>query len=337
MDMTDKDFQISVIIPAHNAGQYIERAIQSVLKQTRATDEIIVVDDGSTDGTAETVRRFADNVKLIQQDKAGVSATRNAGIREATCEWIAFLDADDEWLPDYLKMQAELLGRNPHLVWSMANFFTCSCAENRKAPFTATEKAESFLRGKDTVDDCLISYLQDIRGHLDTTLIRKDVLISEGVFDETLPCAEDLDLWWRLAYRHPQAGFIGRPLAVYHLIASESLTKRKIEAAFFINLIRRHLTLSRQNNREKSFEPVAEKTLRLWIRGMLFDARAVDIRRLLNEFYNLYPSWYRMWITLLTAFPHTTAFVCRTLSRIIRTFGLRRRVVAPPGAKKHSA
>jgi glycosyltransferase involved in cell wall biosynthesis len=329
----DKSFHISVVIPAYNAGLFIERAVLSVLAQSRPADEIIVVDDGSRDNTADVVGRFSDKVKLIRQANAGVSAARNAGIHAATGDWIAFLDADDQWLPDYLKTQIELLNRNPHLVWSMANFFTCSCAENRQSPFTAPEKINLFLRGKDTVDDYLTSFQHDIQGHLDTTMIRRDILVSEGVFDESLSVAEDLDLWWRLAYHYPAAGFISEPMAVYNFAASESLTKQTIDVSFYINLIRRHLVLSCQNNRQKDFEPVAEKMLRLWIRGMLFDSRGRDIRRLLNEFPILYPAWYRAWMTLLTVSPGFTTAVCRGISRVVRMFGLRRRVVAPPKIK----
>jgi glycosyltransferase involved in cell wall biosynthesis len=322
--------KISVIIPAYNAAAYIERAIGSVLAQTRPADEIIVVDDGSKDNTADIVRSFADKVKLISQANAGVSAARNAGIRAATGDWIAFLDADDEWLPDFLKAQTRLLSRNPHLVWSMANFFTCSSTENKRSPFTRPEKIEMVLRGKDFVDDYLVAFRYDIRGHLDTTIIRRDILIKEGFFDVNLSVAEDLDLWWKLAYHYPQTGFIAGPLAIYNFTASESLTKQQTEISFYINLIQRHLILSGQNNRQDIFKPVAGKMLDLWIRGMLFDARGRDIRQLLEAFPQLYPGWYRMWITLLTVFPGFTAAACRGISRVVRTLNLRRRVVAPP-------
>ncbi|HOM77565.1 MAG TPA: glycosyltransferase family A protein, partial [Anaerohalosphaeraceae bacterium] len=96
VSMHDKR-SISVVIPAYNCQAYIRRAIDSVLGQSRPADEIIVVDDGSTDGTAEAVRTYGAKVILIQQENAGVSAARNAGIRAASGDWIAFLDADDEW------------------------------------------------------------------------------------------------------------------------------------------------------------------------------------------------------------------------------------------------
>jgi glycosyltransferase involved in cell wall biosynthesis len=328
-----KRIYISIVIPAYNAGVFIERAIQSVLKQTCPADEIIVVDDGSADNTAEIVRRFGDKVKIIQQPNAGVSAARNAGIRAAGGDWIAFLDADDEWLPDYLKIQTELLSRNPHLVWSAANYMTCYA--DRRAAEICPDFAETLLYGRDYVDDYFDAYSKGFIGCSDTMLIRKSLLLEAGLFPVNLHIAEDIDLWWRIAYRYPQIGFIPQPLAIYHLGTPQSGSKQHIDVSVYGDFIRCHLELSDHYHRRTAFEPVAKKTLRLWIRGMLFDARGRDIRQLLKEFHTLYPGWYRMWMTLLTAFPAVTASVCRGISRVVRTLHLRRRVVAPPGAKKH--
>ena len=125
---------ITVVIPAYNSEKYIARAIDSVLTQTHKPDEIIVVDDGSTDNTSEIARKYEPSVKLIQQQNAGASVARNTGIEAATSEWIAFLDADDEWLPEKLKLQTEHLKRNPHLQWTTANFIRCQCDKNQRLP-----------------------------------------------------------------------------------------------------------------------------------------------------------------------------------------------------------
>jgi len=101
---------ITAVIPAYNAEQCVARAIESVLAQTLSVDEIIVVDDGSRDGTSHVAGRFGAPVRVIQQSNAGPAAARNHGIREARTEWIAFLDADDAWLPTKLERQAVHLG-----------------------------------------------------------------------------------------------------------------------------------------------------------------------------------------------------------------------------------
>ncbi|MHC4386164.1 MAG: glycosyltransferase family 2 protein, partial [Planctomycetota bacterium] len=105
--------KISVVIPAYNIEDYIERAIDSVLAQTRQPEEIIVVDDGSTDATAQKIKAYGDQVRYIHQANKGLSGARNTGIRQAQNEWVAFLDGDDEWLPEKLQLQSELLTRNP--------------------------------------------------------------------------------------------------------------------------------------------------------------------------------------------------------------------------------
>jgi glycosyltransferase involved in cell wall biosynthesis len=320
--------RISVVIPAYNAGQFIDRAIQSVLAQTRCADEIIVIDDGSRDNTAEVVGQFADKVKLIRQANAGVSAARNAGIRAATGDWVTFLDADDQWLPEYLKTQTELLSRNPQLVWSAANFMTCY--GSRQAAEFDPAVAESLLDGGDCLDNYFTAYSRGFVGCSDTMLIRKTTLLEAGLFPVNLRIAEDIDLWWRIAYRYPQIGFVPQPLALYHLETPQSGSKQVTDVSLFCNFIRCHLDLSDHFHCRGAFEPAAKKMLRLWIRGMLFDARGRDIRQLLKEFSSLYPGWYRMWMTLLTAFPGATASGCRLISRIVRTLHLRRRVVAPP-------
>jgi len=111
---TDTSDNISVVIPAYNAAGTIGRALDSVIAQTHPAREILVVDDGSTDRTAQVVSEYGGRVEYLYQDNAGPGAARNAGIRAAHGEWIAFLDADDEWLPHRLALQAELLQRDPH-------------------------------------------------------------------------------------------------------------------------------------------------------------------------------------------------------------------------------
>ncbi len=325
-----KNITITAVIPAFNGAAHIRRAIDSVLAQTRPADEIIVVDDGSTDSTAELVRAYGDQVRLIEQSNGGASAARNTGILAATGDWIAFLDADDEWLPNRLAVQTEILRHHPDLVWVSGNAISCSCAENRQAPDVKPDTVRRFLGDKVFLNDYLAGYTKGIRGNTDTKLIRRDVLVEAGFFDPSLKKAEDIELWWKIAYRHPRIGFVAEPLAIYHLGTSQSLNKNKMQGRFYADLIARHLTLAEQFDRLDSFRPLAEHLLRGWMRSMLFDARAEDIRLILNEFGSLFPVGYRLWMRLLTRFPRTTAAGCHTLSKIIRTLHLRRRVVLPP-------
>ncbi len=321
---------VTVVIPAYNAARYIERAIRSVLAQTYPADEVIVVNDGSTDTTSEKVRQFGDRIKLIEQANAGVSAARNAGIQAASGEWIAFLDADDEWLPNHLERHCTLLLQNPFLVWSTGNYLTCSCLEQRQAAFVTPQYANRILGSKPYLDDYLVGCQKEMGGCSDTMVIQRRILMEAGLFAAGVGRGEDLDLWWRIAYRHPQVGFVAEPTAIYHVGVTESCTKKTGEITEFINPLRRHLELSRLAGRQQAFVPVAQHYLRLWIRSMLFDARSGDIRRLISEFPHFYSFGYKVCIHLLTLFPSLTAAGCRLISKVVRTLHLRRRLVAPP-------
>ena len=105
--------KIAVIIPSYNRKTLLQRALNSVYAQTRMPNEIIVIDDGSTDGSELMVKTEFPDVAYHYQDNSGVSAARNKGIRSSTAEWLAFLDSDDEWLPEKLEQQENLLKQSP--------------------------------------------------------------------------------------------------------------------------------------------------------------------------------------------------------------------------------
>jgi glycosyltransferase involved in cell wall biosynthesis len=112
----------SVIIAVYNGAATLSRAIESVLAQSWTQREVIVVDDGSTDGTQQVVSRFGDAVRCLRQENAGVSAARNAGARHADGEWLAFLDADDWYYPDRLRLHAEWIMRDSDLDFLTGDF-----------------------------------------------------------------------------------------------------------------------------------------------------------------------------------------------------------------------
>src|SRR4051794_5813716 len=110
--MTDRP-AVSVVIPTYNYARFIERALVSVLGQTHRPAEVLVIDDGSTDETATVVDRYATRVRYLRQENSGVSAARNAGVESSTGDLVAFLDADDEWVPNKLELQVEALTKRP--------------------------------------------------------------------------------------------------------------------------------------------------------------------------------------------------------------------------------
>ena len=318
------------MIPAYNIEGYIGRAIKSVLAQTRQADEIIVVDDGSTDGTAARIKKFGGRVHYIHQDKAGVSAARNTGIKAAKHEWIALLDGDDEWLAEKLQLQNEHLARNPELVWASSNYYCCLCNENRRSPTISPKHATALLEGKEYFDDFFRAFATRAYGWTGTMLIKKEVIEQAGMFRTGQLLANDLDMWFRIAYRHWRLGFIPEPLAVYHLSIPHSITETHKNIDLLCDLIERHLHLSREHGRSSAFIPCASQMVCSWIRGMLFENDPETITKLLNKFGSLIRPRFRMVVRTLIIFPGLTARVCHWISHIVRFFNLRRQVIRRP-------
>ena len=315
--------KISVVIPAYNAEKWVGRAIESVLKQTRQADEILVVDDGSVDGTAEVARSFGDKVRLIQQENAGVSVARNAGINAAVGDWIAFLDSDDEWFYTYLQKQVELLGRNLDLVWSGANFLLCYCNEDKRKEKLLCEKGIEHLNGKDYFDDYFQAFIVGSTGWSGTTIVRKQILIEAGLFLPGQPMAEDVDLWWRIAYLYPKIGYIPEPLAVYHANVIGSAMKTFKDPQHVSELIARHLQLAEQYNSLDRFRPCAQHVLRYWIHKYLHDERIISVRKMMLRFESLLPRGYVTLLKVLTIWPKGTSFCLPLLTKINKLLRLR--------------
>ncbi len=322
-----KEYSISVVIPAYNAGKYVSRAIDSALAQSQPADEIIVIDDGSKDDTAEVIARYESKIKYIYQDNTGASVARNTGIKAAKSEWIAFLDADDEWLPQKLEWQIEHIKRNPDLVWTTGNLINCVCRKNRRAPHIEPAEARKLLSGKEYLDDYFWALPKSVDGWTGTMLIQRDILIEAGLFRPGQLRANDYDMWWRIAYRWPKIGYLAEPLAIYHLDVEGSIIRKHKDSTILCDLIERHLKMAEEHGRLEEFRACAVYLLRRWMRSMLFEAQGEDIRGMLKQFDELLPGGYKMFMRALTTFPKATAVGCRGISRIVRLLGLRKRLV----------
>jgi len=192
---------ISVIIPVYNAEATIERAIESVLAQVSGVDEVIVVDDGSTDDTARIVKRYSVAVCYRFQKNRGVSAARNAGILESCCEWVAFLDADDEWLPNWVQRHRRVLERYPGCKWCCCDF---QRSDELKQEKLLTHDEEVTLEDRIPY---LKSCLRGVRFQTSGFLIHRSVFEEVGRFNPVLRIGEDTDLWARIAMRYPLIGY----------------------------------------------------------------------------------------------------------------------------------
>ncbi|MDC0384177.1 glycosyltransferase family 2 protein [Candidatus Marinimicrobia bacterium] len=183
---------ISVVIPSFNRKNTLSRSIDSVLKQTYKPSEIILVDDGSTDGTRGFILSSYPNIKYFFQPKKGVSSARNKGILESSSEWIAFLDSDDEWMPQKLEKQKKQLEKHSGIFISHTNEIWI----RNGVRVNQMKKHQKY--GGYIFDKCL-----DIcRMSPSSILIHKRVISDIGVFDETLQVCEDYDLWLRITSKY---------------------------------------------------------------------------------------------------------------------------------------
>ncbi|HYM69404.1 MAG TPA: glycosyltransferase [bacterium] len=264
---------VTVIIPAYNAGRFIEDAVRSALDQTYANCEIIVVDDGSTDDTRGRVAALGPRVTLVEQANAGPSAARNTGIRRGRGAYVAFLDADDVWLPHKLARAVETLDQDPgtDVVYDWWSFID-EAGHTRPqvcAPAHEGDVLEPLLMG------CFL--------RPSVVTIRRTCLDQVGLFDPALSWAEDYDLFLRIAV----AGHRFRPVP-------EALTLARLSDASLTSNPAKHAAYQRRvldrvfdggalpaRLRAPAFREAAYQTLLvntamycLW-RGQLEDARAL--------------------------------------------------------------
>jgi glycosyltransferase involved in cell wall biosynthesis len=243
---------VSVIIPTYNSADYLPAAIESALAQTYSYKEIIVIDDGSTDNTRFAVQPFKDKIVYIQKENQGPASARNSGIMNSKGEFIAFLDADDIWLPGKIKAQVEFFRQNPDFslvhtnTWIMENGDTCYPTFVSLKPPSGNAFNTLFLSNH-------ISTL--------TVMLKRDCLEGLNGFDENkaLIGLEDYDLWLRIALKH-KIGYLDEILSVYRihdanisdeskLIQSNLFLIEKLEKSFeHAEVDHQNLILSKKKN-----------------------------------------------------------------------------------------
>ncbi|MGH8276058.1 MAG: glycosyltransferase family 2 protein [Steroidobacteraceae bacterium] len=220
---------ISVVIPAYNCARFITQAVESALAQHSPPAEVIVVDDGSTDDTRERLAPYFDRIQYAWQPNGGVCKARNRGISAARGELIAFLDADDQWLPHKLTKQLECLAVSPEVALVHTDILHWD---------DMTGARSHVERGRQQYSGCCYREFFWRNGVITSSvLLRRRCLEEVGSFDEAIPAltAEDLDLWMRIARKRPLA-FVDEPLVLYrHHDSNSSLNSRRMaEGEFFV-------------------------------------------------------------------------------------------------------
>ncbi len=201
---------ISIVIPLYNKAHTIVNTLQTVFRQRYANFEIIIVDDGSTDNSvALIIEHFNDpRIRIIQQNNAGVSAARNKGVQEAKGTWIAFLDADDEWMPLYLQSLVNALNKYPD-----AEMIGCSSFHKdfKTGKFSCNSIIDKYYKQIVKIDYFINP---DRMTHIGATMLKKDVFLQIGGFNTSLRINEDLLLLALIALRRHYI-YIGELLHVY--------------------------------------------------------------------------------------------------------------------------
>ena len=209
------DYNVSVIIPSYNRAYSIERALKSVFRQTYQPNEVILIDNYSTDNTKDIAQKFNKLIYVVEKNK-GVSFARNKGIKTAKSSWIAFLDSDDEWLPNKLEKQIVRIQETKakyNLIHTNENWYKDGKYFNQSKQHTK--------KGGEIFEECLkLCCISP-----SSSLLRKDLFNKYGYFDENLPVCEDYDLWLRIT-AYEKVLFIDEPLINKYGGHSDQLSKK---------------------------------------------------------------------------------------------------------------
>tara|TARA_B100000700_G_scaffold242786_1_gene270495 strand:- start:15 stop:857 length:843 start_codon:yes stop_codon:yes gene_type:complete len=242
---------IAAVIPTFNRASLVSRALDSVMRQTFLPSEIIVVDDGSTDNTENLISEKYHSVSYLKTENKGVSAARNIGIKATKSEWIAFLDSDDEWLPQKLEKQIAKVS-NKH------SYKIVHCEEiwirngRRVNPKIKHKKYGGYIFEK-CLPLCVISP--------SAVVIHRDLFQELGYFDETLPACEDYDLWLRICAKYPVL-FVDEPLIKKFGGHDDQLSKRFWGMdRFRVEALHKILTLGKltESQKQKATEMLINK------------------------------------------------------------------------------
>ena len=273
---------ISVIITLYNKTAYIERALRSVLNQTYQDFEIVVVDDGSTDGGGDIVSRLPDpRIRLVRQRNAGAGTARNRGIRESRGEWIAMLDGDDEWRPGFLRAVAELFMKFPQAG---------ICATGYRTVFKRSLSVDTTLSHQQ--DPRLIVRDYFVKARVASIVCASSQAIPRRVYDEVgtfvegEPMGEDLDMWGRIALKYPVA-YDCRVLSVCHAEAAERSSSRFTKEPTFPPFVRSAQLAIRAGQIDKKILPALQgylnRVLMDYLARVIGSGDRVELRRTLQD------------------------------------------------------
>jgi glycosyltransferase involved in cell wall biosynthesis len=225
--------RVSAVVTTYNYARFLPDALDSVLAQSYRNLEIVVIDDGSTDDTADVARRYAERgVRYVCRPHGGAGRARNAGLEATSAPLVAFLDADDAWLPDRVAAGVAHLTRHPELALAAGHAFACDERLVPTAVVPAATRETGQMLGPLLVDNVVLNP--------SSVLVRRAALEAAGGFSE-IPFGEDWDTWLEIARRFP-IGFVGRPLALVRRHSrSVSPPRQRVRVDAHGAIVERHL------------------------------------------------------------------------------------------------
>ena len=223
--------RISVVMAVWNGTWCIERALDSLMEQTRRPDQILVCDDGSTDGTPELIeRRYGNAVTVLRLPHRNAAVTRKVGLDHMSGDWVAFMDADDTWLPEKLERQLAFLADHPEVRMVMSDGVYIDV----HGVIRDSWLADYFDPVRERVGDLFEDLTERCFTLLSSTMVEREAYASVGGLDQTLAYSYDYDLWLRVAARFP-AAIMAERLTTYY--SSPGALSRNIEARYRDDLV----------------------------------------------------------------------------------------------------
>ncbi len=245
---------VAALVPTYNRRTQVIRAIDSILSQEHPVDEVIVIDDGSTDGSAQSIRsRYGKRVRVVSQDNTGVSGARRRAVREAQCEWIAFLDSDDEWLPDRTGRLLEAAALVPaNVAWI---FGDALIIKDGSEPISLFERHGLKMAGNMQVFSDIWSVHHPFQfGLVQTSIIRRAALLAVDCFSEGLRHSEDFLVGVQVACQYRFAAVSATVTKIYRtsdLLASSSDLAGRYSEDYFRARVDAYSLIARNDARKQ--------------------------------------------------------------------------------------
>lgn len=240
---------VSVIVPVYNGERFIAATIHAVLRQSRVPDEIVIVNDGSKDGTLAQLAQFGDAIRVISIPNGGVSNARNTGIAASSGNIIAFLDADDLWEPNKLEVQLAALAAYPEVGFTCCNFNNVYTGEHTVVPHLHYLRNNPYLVLDAPMPAPLLALINcNFVGTCSNVMVRRSVLDATGLFNTSYRQSEDYDLWLRCA-THTGFLFTSQPL-MRKIAHDANLTVNFVETLQYHEKILMHMLTTPQIRRD---------------------------------------------------------------------------------------